>query len=169
LSVMAGRCSVIRRLREISWRDRLLAFEAMATLIMASVAIVILSFRSVGYLAALPAKNGELSPEDRALIIKRVRWAVSACARRSPLRAMCFEQGLTAQRMLRRRGVPSVLYFGAVPDDQKGLIAHVWVRDENVDVIGCETAAQYAVLAAFPEQAQNTDPKTAASLSIDGP
>jgi hypothetical protein len=69
---------------------------------------------------------------------------------------MCFEQGLAAQFMLRRRGVPSVLYYGAALDDQDGLSAHVWVRDGDVDIIGGEIASQFAVLATFPPQPTRT-------------
>jgi hypothetical protein len=58
--------------------------------------------------------------------------------------------------MLRRRGIPSVLYYGAAQDDQTGLSAHVWVRDGDVDVIGCEIAYRFAILAAFPPQKPET-------------
>jgi hypothetical protein len=56
--------------------------------------------------------------------------------------------------MLRRRGISSILYFGAAPDDQRGLCAHVWVRDGHIDVIGGETASRYAVLVMCPPQEQ---------------
>jgi hypothetical protein len=65
---------------------------------------------------------------------------------------MCFEQGLAAQFMLRRRGIPSVIYYGVAPDDQRGLSAHVWVSDGDIDVVGGEVASRYAVLATFPPQ-----------------
>jgi hypothetical protein len=52
--------------------------------------------------------------------------------------------------MLRRRGVPSILYYGAAPDNQNGLSAHVWVRDGGVNVIGGEIASRFTVLATFP-------------------
>jgi hypothetical protein len=70
---------------------------------------------------------------------------------------MCFEQGLASQLMLRRRGVPSVLYFGAAPDSRDGLAAHVWVRDGEIDVIGGETAASFRVLATFPSPSEKSD------------
>ena len=54
--------------------------------------------------------------------------------------------------MLRRRGIPSVLYYGAAPDDRCGIVAHVWVRDGEADVVGCELAGRYALLASFPPQ-----------------
>jgi hypothetical protein len=43
-----------------------------------------------------------------------------------------------------------LLFHGASPHDRTGLAAHVWVRDGDVDVVGGETGAQFAVLAAFP-------------------
>jgi hypothetical protein len=51
--------------------------------------------------------------------------------------------------MLRRRGIPSVLYYGAAQDDRSGLYAHVWVRYGDFDVIGGEIAHRFAILAAF--------------------
>jgi hypothetical protein len=63
---------------------------------------------------------------------------------------MCFEQGFAAQAMLRLRGIRSSLYYGAAFDDRGELSAHVWVRAGNADVVGCETASRYAVLAIFP-------------------
>jgi hypothetical protein len=69
-----------------------------------------------------------------------------------PWRALCFQQGLAAQLMLRRRGIPSVLYYGAAQEDRTGLCAHVWVRDGEIDVIGGEIAHRFAILATFPSQ-----------------
>jgi hypothetical protein len=65
---------------------------------------------------------------------------------------LCFQQGLAAQLMLRRRGIPSVLYYGAAQGDRTGLCAHVWVQDGEVDVIGGEIAHRFAILATFPSQ-----------------
>jgi Transglutaminase-like superfamily len=53
--------------------------------------------------------------------------------------------------MLRRRGIPSVLYYGAA-QDRSGLISHVWLRHGDVDVIGGATAHRFAILATFPPQ-----------------
>jgi hypothetical protein len=86
----------------------------------------------------------------------RVRWAVVACARWVPWRTMCFQQGLAVQFMLRRRGIPSVLYYGAATDDGRGLSAHVWVCDGDLNIVGGEIASRYAVLCTFPPQGRNT-------------
>jgi hypothetical protein len=46
--------------------------------------------------------------------------------------------------------VASTLYFGVGQDPVDGLTAHVWVRNGAQDVIGCDEAAAFAPLAAFP-------------------
>lgn len=142
--------ALIQKLWRLPWRDLLLLLEATIWLAVAGVSIALLPFRYVGCMAALPVRRQAPPPHKRLNSVERVRWAIVACARRVPWRAMCFEQGLAAQFMLRRRGMPSILYYGAAPDDQKGLAAHVWVRDGDIEVIGCDIASRFAVLATFP-------------------
>jgi hypothetical protein len=132
--------------------ERLLLIDALLWLTLARMAIIVLPFRHIGRLASRPVRGRKPSKQSRTAPSRRIRWAVVACARRVPWRAMCFEQGLAAHLMLRRRGVPSVLYYGAAPDHFKGLSAHVWVRDGEVDVVGCEVASRFALLATFPPQ-----------------
>lgn len=136
----------------LSWQDRLLLLEAIFCLAIAGVAIAVLSFPYVGVLAALPLCRSKPSHQARLIKVSRVRWALLVCSRRVPWRAKCFEQGLAAQFLLRRRGIPSVLYYGAAPDNQRGLSAHVWVCDGDINVVGGEVASRYALLATFPPQ-----------------
>jgi hypothetical protein len=110
----------------------------------------VLPFRHIGLLAARSIHRPLLPRQIRANKVQRVRWAITTAAARVPWRALCFQQGLGAQFMLRRRGIPSVLYYGAAQDEQSGLYAHVWVSDGDVDVIGGEIAHRFAILAEFP-------------------
>jgi hypothetical protein len=147
--------NLARKLWRLSWSDRLMLLEAIFWLALAALAIAVLPFAHIGRLALFPV-CGQAPPQQRRLAeSRRVRWAVVASARRVPWRAMCFQQGLAAQFMLRRRGIPSVLSYGVALDKRRGLSAHVWVRDRNVDVIGGEIASRYAVLATFPPQIVN--------------
>jgi hypothetical protein len=143
---------LMRKFWRLPWPDRWMLLEAVLWLALAGLVIIVLPFRNVGRLATRPVRRRELPQHSRITAVQHVRWAVQACARRVPWRAMCFEQGLAAQFMLRRRGVPSVLYFGVAPDDQTGLSAHVWVRDGDFDVVGGEIASSFAMLATFPPQ-----------------
>jgi hypothetical protein len=143
---------LLRRFWRLSWQDRFLLLEAILSLAIAGFAIAVLPFRHVGFLAAHPIRRPKLPRRARANKVQRIRWAIITTAARVPWRALCFQQGLAAQFMLRRRGIPSVLYYGAAQDERSGLYAHVWVRDGDVDVIGGENAYRFAVLAKFPPQ-----------------
>jgi hypothetical protein len=130
----------------------MLLFEATLSLALAAFAVAVLPFRQIGRLATCPVRQPDLPPAARKIAVRRIRWAIFSCARRVPWRTVCFQQALAAQLMLRRRGIPSVLYYGAAPDDKRGLAAHVWVRAGEIGVVGHEISHQFAVLAKYPEE-----------------
>jgi hypothetical protein len=134
----------------MSWRDRLLLAETAATLTAASFAIRLLPFRSVVGAIASRQVRAQVPVEARALQIKRVRWAVEACARRLPWRIVCFQKGLAVQRLLARRGIPTALHYGVAQDWERGLIAHVWVTHGGEAIIGGEEAPRHTCLATYP-------------------
>ena len=127
-------------------RDWLMLAEALAALALASLAIALLPFRRVAAAASAPARGSARSDGE---IVRRVRSAVQAWARRVPWKAVCFQQGLAVHWMLRRRGIRSVLLYG-VRQDADGLAAHVWVDVDGTTVIGGEEAPGFACLARFP-------------------
>lgn len=142
---------LLQKVRRLSWQDRFLLADAICWLAFANIAIAVLPFRIIGLLASRPIHR-PLPRHARANAVQRIRWAITATAARVPWRGLCFQKGLAAQLMLRRRGIPSVLYYGAAQDDRNGLYAHVWVRDGDIDVIGGEVAGRFAVLTTFPHQ-----------------
>ena len=139
----------VRTLWRMTWQDRLILAEAIVWLAVAGLIIAVVPFRKFGGVAARPVRKPPPAPDARNRVRKKVRWAIVTAARRVPWRALCIQQGLAAQFMLRRRGIPSVLYYGAALREGD-LKAHVWVRDGNIDVIGGEAASRYALLARFP-------------------
>ena len=142
--------SLITKFFQLPRYDRLLLLEATLLLAIAALAIAVLPFRYLGFVAARRTRRPKRPRYTRSMEVRRVRWAIVTTARWVPWRALCFQQGLAAQSMLRRRGVPSVLYYGAAQDDRSGLVAHVWVRDGDVEVVGGEIADRFAILATFP-------------------
>ncbi len=133
----------------ISWPDRLLLAEALATLAAASLAIRLLPFRRVAA-AAARERQAQAVPDQR--LLARIRWSVDAWARRVPWRAVCFQRGLAAHWMLRRRGIASVLHYGAAQAPDEGLAAHVWVSVDETIVTGGAEAPRFARLASFPSR-----------------
>lgn len=141
---------IVTRARQFSLPDWSLLLEALLTISASSAAIHFQPFEKVGRMASAPVNGRHSGPPDRVV------WAVRVCARRVPWRAVCFQQGLAAQMMLRRRGFDSTLYFGAAPKGPGGVSAHVWVKWGDREVIGCEEASNFAILATFPRKGNRT-------------
>ena len=142
--------SYYRRLKELPWQDRLLLAETAATLAAASFAIRTLPFRKI--VGALTRRPIEVEADHSASLkqIARAGWAIEACARLVPWRAVCFQKGLTMQWMLRRRRIPTLLHYGVAQDDQRGLSAHVWITYRGEGIMGADEAPRHTCLATFP-------------------
>jgi hypothetical protein len=95
---------------------------------------------------AEPAQGSEIDSIGRAL---------DAWSRRLPLRTLCFERGLAAYWMLHWRRRQATLFYGAAVIDGV-LKAHVWVRSGDRDVIGCENAAEFAILSQFSNDSSSS-------------
>lgn len=129
----------------------LLVAEAGVSLTAASLIIAFLPFRAVTKLAAKLGEGKRVPATEQRDQAHGCRWAVEKCARRLPWRAVCFQQGLALQMMLRRRNLSSVLHYG-VAQSKNGLKAHVWISVAGEVVLGGETAQSFAELASFPPQ-----------------
>lgn len=90
--------------------------------------------------------------KDPAKALERVVRAIEYVAPRLPFRALCYQRGLAAQRMLRRRGIDAILHYGARQADHD-LTAHVWVTVGPTIVIGGEARPGYVEVARFPRGA----------------
>ena len=82
-------------------------------------------------------------------IAEDVRWAVTGAARHVPFRAVCLPQAMAARMMLARRGVGSVLHFGAAKDVHAQLYTHAWLDAAGVEVTGYPIAKAAVEIACF--------------------
>lgn len=144
------------------WRRRAdlpLLLAAAAGLGLAWAAMRLVPF---GRLAAWlhPRVRRRASPPAAAVAaaeVARVAWAVTVAARLVPWPAVCIHQGIVAQRLLARRGIPAELYYGVrsapgTGDIPADILAHVWVRAGGLDVVGHEVAVDYVTLTSFPSR-----------------
>ena len=120
--------------------------EAGAAILAASLAVRLVPFRTLAERLSRGGKNA--APAD-AETVYWLRRAVLAWARRLPWRTLCFEQGLAAFVLLRRRGLAATLHYGAATIEGE-LKAHVWVTSGKSEVVGCENKEDYGLLARFP-------------------
>ena len=119
--------------------------EAGAAIVAASLAIRVQPFRTLA--ARLENPGAERPPADKETAYW-IRRAVLAWGRRLPWRAKCFEQGLAAAWMLRRRDKAYAVHYGAAKNDGD-LTAHVWVTSGPNPVVGCENREDFSLLATF--------------------
>lgn len=119
--------------------------EAGIAIAAASLAIRLRPFRAIA--AQLERPGGAGAPADRETAYW-VRRAVRAWGRRLPWRAKCFEQGLAASWMLRRRGLAYALHYGAAQREGR-LEAHVWVTSGPNPIVGEENHEAFSLLATF--------------------
>jgi hypothetical protein len=147
----------LRRLAQVDGHKRALVFEAMACLLAARLALIVIPF------PRLAARLGTFVPPSdpraakpcadassrKAETAREVGWAVTRSARWVPFRAVCLPQAMAAQFMLRRRGIASVMHFGAGRGTQKPLDAHAWLDAAGVEVTGYPVAVNLAEIACF--------------------
>jgi hypothetical protein len=109
------------RFAQVGPRSRLLVVEAVARLLLARLALIFVPFprlaRRLGTFVP-PSDTRALQARDRisqeqAEFPGDTSWAVTRAARYVPFKAACLPQAMAARVMLKRRGVASVLHFGA--------------------------------------------------------
>jgi hypothetical protein len=146
---MHSRRSRLGRLRRLPWRRRLLLAEAVLNLAASWLAIHALPYRWLIKGFRRPLRGPQVRGEGRTYRVNEVRWAVDAASRGLPWRMKCFPRAVAAWWMLRRRGIPTVLYYGGATTAERGLTTHVWLQDGSHGVVGVAQAQGLAVLARY--------------------
>jgi Transglutaminase-like superfamily len=148
---------LLLRFRQVDNRSRALLAEAVAYLLAARLALIFIPFprlaRRLGSFVP-PAEarasqvQSETTPEE-ARLAAEIGWAVTRAARYVPFKAVCLPQAMAARVMLKRRGVKSVMHFGAAKGMAKPLDAHAWLDAAGVEVTGYPVAENFAEIACF--------------------
>ena len=150
------------------WRDRLKKFFELAP---AQRALLVRTFALVGivrtalWVAPFPlvrrvtnrwARLGpDASPSQASEQVADVTLAVTRASRFIP-RATCLTQALATRILLARRGIASVVRYGAARGADGKFLAHAWVESEGRVVIGGVTSPnRYAPFPAFDTAAEN--------------
>ena len=147
----------LRRFAQVGNRRRALLVEAVAWLVLARLSLIFIPFprlaRHLGTFVpptdtrALQAASE--SSHDHARLAEEIGWAVTRAARYVPFKAVCLPQAMSARVMLKRRGVGSVLHFGAKRGKDNPLDAHAWLDAAGVEVTGYPVAETFAEIACF--------------------
>jgi hypothetical protein len=157
---MARLRSIRRRLRrfgQIDNRRRALLAEAVACLLAARLALIFIPFprlaRRLGAFVspaeARTCQAGTATAPVQTQLARDIGWAVTRAARYVPFKAVCLPQAMAARVMLERRGVKSVMHFGAAKGTEKPFDAHAWLDAVGVEVTGYPVAHGFTEIACF--------------------
>jgi len=114
----------ISRFLQLPSRQQAMAVEALFTLVVVSIALRCLPYRS--WRAELGTPAGSPPAADAIATAREVGRSVVAVARNLPGRPQCLAQALAARAMLKRRGIDSELNLG-VNKDRAAINAHAWL------------------------------------------
>ena len=146
-----------RRFGVSNLRRRLLIVEAAVWLVVARLALIFVAFNRLSpYLGTfLPASDPRAQErEDQYSDIdsrcaEDIGLAVSWSAARVPFKAVCLPQAMAAGFMLRRRGISSSLFFGAVIVNGTSMETHAWLHAAGVEVTGYPVANRFTPIGCF--------------------
>jgi hypothetical protein len=134
-------------MKSYSLNEILFFFQAWLLLHVSKVMILIFPFRKIA------AKLGQAQLETPKIDFGKEKWfdvevAINRASRFTLFKSKCYDQALTGKYMLRKKSIPSTLYFGLAKEKGE-LIAHAWVRAGKRIVTGRAGMEKFSVVAYF--------------------
>lgn len=143
----------IRKFTKLSSEEKKLFLEAYTTLGMMRTAILTLSFKRLTRSLDHTAKKQEITAlnDVEMDIAVKVGQAITRAAVYTPWESACLVQSLTAQKMLKKRGIPGVFYLGVAKDDEseEKMKAHAWTQCGEAIITGAVGYETFTVLSVF--------------------
>ncbi len=142
-----------KKFSKLSSEEKNLFIEAYYTLGMMRAAILRVSFKRLTRSLEHQAKKSELAQldEEQMQVALSIGKAIRQAAAYTPWESACLAQSLTAQRMLKKRGIPGVFYLGAAKDEEgkEKMKAHAWSQCDNRIITGGGGHEKFTVLSVF--------------------
>lgn len=158
-------CAPLVRLRRklatagrIDPRMRSLVIEAAWRLLLLRLCFLLLPFRLQRRFfgrAVKPdtgaAHNAANTLDDaQAKLARQIGWAIRTVEKNLPFEIVCLTKALVARRMLRKRGIDSVMVFGAGRNETtRDIATHAWLDAGPVKVSGYPIANRHDPFAVF--------------------
>ena len=130
-----------RRFRSLTRGEKLCLCEAGALLTLSALGVRAIAFKRIHRFLRAHWSDVPRADVDRTEETRLVERYVSRAARLLPWTSRCLSRSISAYVMLRRRGIPAVLYAGVKVSEDSSLHAHAWV-----DSRGAAQPAAYTAL-----------------------
>ena len=142
-----------KKFTKLSSKEKKLFMEAYVILGMMRAAILTVSFkRLTSSLKHSADKKGSIPLNDKELQTAiMVGKSIMRAAAYTPWESACLTQSLTAQKMLKKRGIPGVFYLGAAKDadSEQKMKAHAWTQCGDTIITGGGGHEEFTVLSVF--------------------
>jgi hypothetical protein len=103
-------------------------FEAGFFLLLSNFCIKTMPWRHIDRFLRAGWKDAAKGNVVRSDDIKLVRRSISRAANLLPCKSLCLSQSIAEFIMLRRRGIPAVMFAGVSSSNDSSLYAHAWVE-----------------------------------------
>jgi len=109
--------------------EKLLLVEACVLLLASNLSVKAVAFRRIdSCLRRWDRRNASVSSEYMQNDIRLVDLSLTRAANLFPWKSLCLTSSIAKLIMLRRRGIPAVLFAGVKSVADASLVAHAWVR-----------------------------------------
>jgi hypothetical protein len=126
-----------RRFWNLTRREKVVFFEACVLLLTSNLSIKTVAFRYIDRSLRHWTDHGRntfVRSDDIKNDIKLIDLSLSRATNVLPWNCLCLSRSMAKLIMLRRRGIPAILFAGVKSLEDSSLSAHAWVRTD-VDVM----------------------------------
>jgi len=125
--------------------EKKLFFEAVLALLLSNLSVKLIAFRHIeGFLRA--RWNDSAVPKGYGDDIKIIHISLTRAVKILPWESLCLSRSIAEYVMLRRRGIPAVLYAGVKFLEDSSLSAHAWVCTGRVAIEGNAENSAFTVV-----------------------
>src|SRR6476660_2443212 len=123
----------LAKLRFMTRREKTCLCEAGILLLLSNACIKAIAFRHIDRFLRSRWNEGVRRGVDHKKEISLVQHSILRAANALPWESLCLSQSIAEYVMLRRRGIPAVLFAGVRFSGHSSLDAHAWVETDLID------------------------------------
>lgn len=142
--------ALLSRFVRLSTREQSVLLQATFLLAIIRIGLRTLPFATLrSILSKLAAIRAHQDASTHDAIGTEIIWAVGAVGRHLPLIGTCLTQALATHVLLARRGLQSDLRIGVTRDQNGRFVAHAWLEQHGIILIGEDHAKDYTPMPAL--------------------
>ena len=142
-----------KKFTQLSVEEKKLFLEAYVALGKMRAAILTISFKRLTRSLEHKPNAEKITPLNDASMktARLVGQAIIRASAYTPWESACLAQSLTAQKMLKKRGISGVFYLGAAKDEEskEKMKAHAWTQCGDAIITGGAGHEAFTVLSVF--------------------